>query len=156
MRRLRLLALAPAILANAASSPAPRSPSATHDITQATVDVGRVFGQGGTDGLILYALVLSTFLMFIVAVAAVWMGYRSNEKRTRMTNEAFEKKDAINQDQTRMFIESMDRTATAVGGLAVSVANDLQERAATAAVLARIERTDGEIISLLRTLNRVP
>lgn len=152
MRIWRALAAAPAFLANSSSAPAGRG-GATHEVASATVEVGRVFGQGGTDGLILYALVLSTFLMFLIAVAAVLMGYRAIEKKTRMSNDAFAKKDEVNAEQTKMFIASMDRTAAAVGSLSVSVANDLQERAATAAVLARIEGTDQRMIALLEQLN---
>lgn len=44
------------------------------------VDVGRVFGQGGTDGLILYALVLSTSFLFIVLVIVIWVHSRERTK----------------------------------------------------------------------------
>jgi hypothetical protein len=140
---------------NASQAPS-RPPSATSSIADATVETGRVFSGGGIDGLILYALVLSTFLMFLVAVAAVWLGHRSATRKTELTNSAFAAKDSLNADQTRMFIESMDRTAAAVSSLAVSVASDLPERAAQAATLARIGETDVEIRALLAQLNRAP
>lgn len=143
-------------LAGNATRPVPARSSATSSIADATVETGRVFSGGGIDGLILYALVLSTFLMFLVAVAAVWLGHRSATRKTELTNAAFAAKDALNVDQTRMFIESMDRTAAAVSSLAVSVASDLPERAASAATLARMGETDVEIRALLAKLNRAP
>lgn len=120
------------------------------------VEVGRVFAQGGIDGLVLYALILATFLMFIVAISAVIIGYRAAERKAKINAEAFAKKDQLNNDQTKMFVESLDRVAGTISALSVSIAGDLQERAATAAVLARMEGTDNDLRHLLTKLNNVP
>jgi hypothetical protein len=142
-------------LANTASAPRARGSSTASDVADATVQVGHVFGQGGTDGLILYALVLSSFLLFIVSVVLTVSVFRYIARAQSTNASAFAAKDATNAEQTRMFIESMDRTAGAVSGLAVAVANDLQERQATAMILARIDTRDVAIQAALERLNRV-
>lgn len=151
MSRLRALAPMPAVLLVGNATAAPSSPVA--EVTKATTETGRIFQSGGIDGLVLFALILGTFLMFLVAIGAVWWGHRSSTKKTELTNAAFEAKDKQMEALTNSFIASMDRTAAAVSALSVSVANDLQERAATGAVLARIEGTDQRMIALLEQLN---
>lgn len=141
-----IVALAPTLLANRAST--------TGEITRATVDVGRVFGAGGTDGLILYALVLSTFLMFIVAIAAIVFCFRYIH-RSQVTNaKAFADKDAWNAEQTKTFTAAVDRTTDAINRFTGTFAADMQERAGQSVILSRLERTDTELIGLLKGLSR--
>lgn len=152
MIRLSILLIC---LANTASAPRARGSSPAADVAGAAVDVGHVFQSGQTDGLILYALVLSSFLLFLISVVLAVSMFRYMSKSQTTNAAAFAAKDATNAEQTKMFIESMDRTATAVSGLAVAVANDLQERQATAMILARIDTRDGAIQSALDRLNSV-
>jgi len=102
---------------------------------KAVNDVGQVFVQGQTDGLILYALILGTFLMFVVAIVSVWMLTR-----------ALSRKDDTNAKQTADFIASADRTAVALSALAQSTAagsaiqqNQIMTLARLEAMLARLE-----------------
>lgn len=140
-------------LANVASAPREREPASS--AADAAVNVGHVFQSGQTDGLILYALVLSSFLLFMVSVVLTVSVFRYMSKSQSTNAKAFAAKDATNAEQTRMFIESMDRTASAVSGLAVAVANDLQERQATAMILARIDTRDAALQTALERLHRV-
>lgn len=151
MRRLAPLSF---LILGANASRVPTSASTTKAVADATVETGRVFQTGGIDGLVLYALVLSTFLMFLITLGTVWFAFRALDKKTRLNNDAFAKKDALNADQTKGFIESMDRTASSLSALAVAVSGDLQERAATAVTLARMEGTDAELKALLSRLDR--
>lgn len=64
----------------ALAAPAPAPTGAIAETGKAAADVGQVFVQGKTDGLILYALILGTFLMFLVAVAVLYFGSRERIK----------------------------------------------------------------------------
>lgn len=115
-----------------ASAPTPSIP--TKEVADATVEVGRIFGQGGTDGLILYALILCTFLMFLVAVASVWLSHRQSERSRSAHTTAFAEKDKI-------FTDALNRVAESLSALAVAQASRAGEDAGQSAILARIEGT---------------
>jgi cbb3-type cytochrome oxidase subunit 3 len=145
--KVRLIAaMSPALLANRAST--------TGEITRATVDVGRVFGAGGTDGLILYALVLSNFLMFIVVIAVIFWTFRYIARSQQNSAAAFAEKDRANADQTKAFTAAVDRTTDAINRFTGTFAADMQERAGQSIILSRLERTDTELIGLLKALGR--
>lgn len=147
---LRLALLAPLVVANQASAPRGRSPAA--EVADTTVEIGRIFGQNGTDGLILYAFVLAIFLMFLVAIATAWFAFRTIDKRSRLNNAAFAEKDKAQAALTQIVVDALDRVAVAQNALAVSVAGDLQERQTTAATLARMEGTDQQLIALIERI----
>lgn len=153
----RLLRLSSLLLCLANTASAPRAPSSsTAEITRATVDVGRVFQSGGTDGLILYALVLSTFLMFIVAVATVIFAFRHIAQSQKVNAASFAAKDASNAEQTKLFIAAADSTADAINRFTAAFATNTQEGAQQAIILARIEGTDRRLETLLERLSDVP
>ena len=54
-----------------AQAAAATASSASQVAGSSAVEVGHIFAGGGTDGLILYALVLSDFLMFLALVATL-------------------------------------------------------------------------------------
>lgn len=138
-------------------------PSTVREVAGATVEAGRVFSSGGIDGLILWAMILGTFLMFLVAAFAVWIAFRSHNlafkamEAQRVSNgEIFARKDDLNQEQTKMFIESVDRTGSAVQALAVAMASMVQEHQGFGLVMARVEGTDRRIEALLNLLDAKP
>jgi H+/gluconate symporter-like permease len=135
----------------AGTAPAPKN--ATGQVVQGTVDVGRVFQAGGTDGLILYALIFGTILMTFVAVLTVWLAFRSIAAERKTNAEALAKKDQLNHEQTQSFIASADRTAIAIGALAVSTATQTSVQAGQTQVLARMEGTDARLQALLDRLD---
>lgn len=99
---------------------------------KAAVDVGNIFGQGGTDGLILYALILGTFLMFIMGVVTIFLLLRAlhaKEKSCAETNTAF--------------AAAANESAEALRELATSIASknatDTAHHAALTGVMARLE-----------------
>jgi hypothetical protein len=85
--------------------------SAARDAGQAAVEVGRVFGEGGTDGLILYALILATFLMFLALVIITIYSFRAIGKMQTTAAE-----------QTKAFADASDTVAEALRELASSIA----------------------------------
>jgi cbb3-type cytochrome oxidase subunit 3 len=129
------------------------STGAVQEAGKAAVDVGHIFGQGGTDGLILYALILGTFLMFIVALGAVWLAFRSIAAERRTNAEAFAKKDELNNQQTQAFVASADRTAAAISALAVSTATQTSVQAGQTQILARMEGATHRVETLLSRLD---
>lgn len=98
----------------------------------AAVKVGQVFGQGGTDGLILYALILATFLMFLALVIIAVMSFRTI---ARASGDA--------KEQATAFAEASNETAGALRELAKQLAATGAANAAhaisIAATLARVE-----------------
>jgi flagellar biosynthesis/type III secretory pathway M-ring protein FliF/YscJ len=112
------------------------STAATAEVTKGTaeavVQTGRVFGEGGTDGLILYALILATFLMFLVAVFILWIGYR--ERKSLM--EAKSAADADLAQAQRESAEALKEVATAV---ASSASADMTFKQSATAILGRVE-----------------
>lgn len=106
---------------------------------KAAVEVGQVFAKGGTDGLILYALILGTFLMFLVAIAAVWFSHRAHTVKDRQMADALAAKDKLNAEQTAAFIASADRQSDALTRLAEATATQTAVQAAQTGTLARIE-----------------
>lgn len=98
----------------------------------AAVQVGQVFGQGGTDGLILYALILATFLMFLALVVVLVLAFRAINRATSASLE-----------QGKAFAEASNEGANALRQLATAtaekVATDATHRANLANTLARLE-----------------
>lgn len=87
-------------------------PNATKDVGQATVEVGRVFGAGGADGLILYASVLSAFFLFLTLGLTLWLNHRERTARA---------KDQL--DQSSAFATAADKSAEAMKELATAIAS---------------------------------
>lgn len=108
------------------------SPSTTEAITRGTVEVGRVFGGGGTDGLILYALILSCFLMFLALIAVLILAFRAINRR-----------DTMFASQSSEFADASRETAKALTALATATAtkesSDIAYRTTFTATLARVE-----------------
>jgi cbb3-type cytochrome oxidase subunit 3 len=126
---------------------------ATAEVTKATVDVGRIFGEGGTDGLILYALLIGTLLMALVAVLSVWLAFRSIAKEREANATALAKKDQLNYDQTQSFVAAADRQSIALNALAVSTATQTSVQANQTNTLARMEGVGARIEALLDRLD---
>jgi hypothetical protein len=87
-------------------------PSVTKDVAQTTVEVGRVFGAAGTDGLILYALFLGTLMMAVILGWVLWLNHR---ERTRAAS------DLLTQSTT--FAAASDKTAEASKEVASALAS---------------------------------
>lgn len=75
-------------------------------------DQAQVFGQGGTDGLILWALILATILMTVVALSAIILGYR-----------AIAAKDSSAAADRKAFTDASIESAEALRELATAVAS---------------------------------
>lgn len=121
------------MVASNVSVPATAPTGGTVDaIAKSTVQVGQVFGQGGTDGLILYALILATFLMFLALIMVLILAFRAIGKR-----------DTQFAEQSSEFAEASKETATALSSLAAAIAakdaGDQVFRAGNTATLARVE-----------------
>lgn len=104
----------------------------TESVGRATVEVGRVFGNGGTDGLILYALILATFLMFLAIVIVATLCFR-----------AIARKDANSAEVAKAFAEASNDSAGALRELATTIAaqgaTDAAHRLSATVTLSRIE-----------------
>lgn len=116
------------------------APGTTETVAKATVEVGRVFGNGGTDGLILYALILATFLMFLALIVVLMLAFRAINRRDQMFA-----------DQSAMFAGASKENAEALTKLSTAIvskeATDGAYRSALTGTLARVEsqlaRLDG-------------
>jgi len=97
----------------------PVSPSAAQGIGRTATDVGNIFGKGGTDGLILYALIIGTFLMFLAFLYSQWSASR---ERVQLSKER-EAKDKVLADLTTDFSAASKETAEALKTLATAVAS---------------------------------
>lgn len=141
--------LAPMLFVSLASnSPA----SAARSIGGSAVDVGHVFQSGQTDGLILYAMILGTFLMFLIAVGLAFLILRilKNHSTAMALAQAdhataMARKDEHITGNTKLMIEVVDRNAVAMSALSVSVAQDVRERAAAGQTLAEIKALMGKL-----------
>lgn len=132
-----------------------RGGGTTETVTKGVTDVGHIFGQGGTDGLILYALLIGSFFLFIISIVLLVVVFRYLARAQKATADAFAVKDAVNAEQTKLFIASADRTAQAINNFTATLATDVQERSAHGIVLARVEGTDRRLETLLNRLNDV-
>lgn len=87
-------------------------PSATRDVAHAATEVGQVFAQGKTDGLILYALVLISFFLFLALILVIW----SNSRERRACSED-------SRQQAVAFAAASKETAEALKDLATAIAS---------------------------------
>lgn len=112
---------------------------------EAAVEVGKVFGTGGTDGLILYALILATFLMFLALVFV--LVFSSRTIKASQENE---------RALAQVFREASGETAEALRELATSVAttaaSDATRQIHEEAAASRIESALRRIEPLLKRL----
>jgi hypothetical protein len=113
------------------SSP-PSGETSAQTVARSTVEVGHVFGNGGTDGLILYALILATFLMFLALIAVLILSFRAMTRRDQMVA-----------DQSNAFADASRNTADALTKLSVAIgtkeAADGTYRTGLTSTLARLE-----------------
>lgn len=97
-------------------------------VGRTTAEVGRIFGESGTDGLILYALILATFLMFLAVVSLSLL-----LRRTLTSLDT----------QAKSFIEASQEVAAALKELAAatsaSSAGAQSHQLSVANVLSRLE-----------------
>ena len=108
----------------------------TKAVADATVEVGRVFGEGGTDGLILYALILATFLMFLAVIAVVLLLRRSM---------------ASLDNQAKAFASASEKSAAALTELATALADASGQDRAHQQMVAM---TLGQLQPLIADLNK--
>lgn len=120
-------------LLSLASLPSTKPTTPVGEVTQATVEAGRVFGTGGTDGLILYAFVLLAFFSFLALIVTLWL---HSKERTR-ASVAAEKMAADFAAAAASSAEASKELATAVASAASA---DLTFKAAMAGQLDRLDR----------------
>lgn len=111
---------------------------------QTTVEVGKVFGAAGVDGLILYALVLFAVLQLLL----VFFAFRAMARKDAELTSALAAKDRLNAEQTAAFIASADRLGDALNAMAVATATQTAVQGGNQNTLARLE-------GLLTRLDRV-
>lgn len=103
-------------------------PGAVESVAKETVEVGRVFGGGGTDGLILYALILAVFLMFLALCAFAMLLRRSLQSLDT---------------QSKSFATAGEKTADSLKELASAIASnsaqDQSHQMMVAQTLGRLE-----------------
>lgn len=114
-----------------------------------TVEVGKVFGAAGVDGLILYAIVLFAAFMFILSLLLVWVAFRAMARKDAELTAALAAKDKLNAEQTNSFIAAADRLGDALNAMAVATATQTAVQGGNQNILARID-------GLLTRLDRVP
>ena len=83
---------------------------------KAVTDVGKIFGSAGIDGLILYALLIGSFLLFLALMLTLWLQSR---ERGRLADAA-EKRIAGFTDAALATAEAVKELATAVTSTASS------------------------------------
>lgn len=88
------------------------SPAVAKEVGGAAVEVGRVFQNGGADGLILYASVLSAFFLFLILGLTLWLNYR---ERARSASDMLA--------QSTAFASAADKTAEAIKDAATAIAS---------------------------------
>ena len=138
---VKMLVLTAPALTAAVEPAAPPAGTAIRETGKAVTDVGQIFGQGGTDGLILYALLIGTFLMFLLGCITIWFLVR-----------LVQSKDAAFQEQSNQFATAAKESAEAMRELATAtaakVATDTAHQSALTAIMARLEaalaRLDGD------------
>lgn len=102
------------------------------------VETGRVFGQGGTDGLILYALILANFLMFAALIIHLIVTSRTMHNMSKNCH-----------DEGVQFAEASKEAASALRELAQSIASkaagDQAHQQAVSALMGQILSARGRI-----------
>jgi hypothetical protein len=119
------------------SADSPSTP--TDGAAKAAVDVGHIFGQGGTDGLILYALILAVFLQFL---ALIIISILTSRERTRAAVERERLSDNCHAQAvefasaSRLAAEALKDAATAI---ASSASADMTFKQNMSGLLERLE-----------------
>lgn len=126
-----------AVLLISADSPAVAPPG--DGAAKAAVDVGHIFGQGGTDGLILYALILAVFLQFL---ALIIISILTSRERARAVLER-ERQNESSHAQALEFASASKLAAEALKDVATALASgssaDMTFKQQMAGVLERME-----------------
>jgi hypothetical protein len=119
----RRVTIALVLASAAASAPAstavdvPGGGAVAGEAGKTAVEIGHIFGQSA-DGLILYAMILGTMLMFAIAALALWFGYRNNVKaadeRLRMAD--------THAAQAKAFVDASNAASDALKDAATAIA----------------------------------
>ena len=75
-------------------------PGTANAVAEGMAEQARVFSSAGIDGLILWALVLSTFLLFLALCWALWM-LRSKDRECAAQSKAFAEAAVVQADANK-------------------------------------------------------
>lgn len=125
--------------ASAAPAPAPRRGTPIGEFGKATTDVGQVFVQGKTDGLILYALVLLAFFLFLALVWTSWLNSGERKSQHAAQLESDKARAEANKASAAASLEASEALRDVATALASTSSANMTFQATMASIMARQE-----------------
>lgn len=114
------------------------NPQAIEQAGKTVVDVGSIFGSAGTDGLILYALILGTLLMFLMGASTIFFLLRALRSQSELCGK-----------QSERFSQATETVGEAMRELATAIASkssaDNAHQTSIIAIMARMEGVLGRL-----------
>lgn len=120
------------------------------------IEAGRIFQSGGIDGLILYALLIGTFLLFLALCGTVYLNSRDRHRTEERIDAISAQCAAQAEGFTRAAVEFADAGKELASAMASANSADMAFKTAMGTLIPELQRRVEEIERARAALGRPP